>query len=375
MADLLLDSLEIRQFRAFQHLEIERLGRVNLIVGKNNVGKTCLLEALWLYAHKGSQSAIWKLLDARDESGRLSLRGDEVVREHPFAIRYLFHGRQPIRTIPEPVRIGPLGSADRMLSVGVGWYTPTDANGRRGWLPIQPAAYGTIPAAALCLVTQTGGQAEVIQQIDWYAEKGLELARSMWPTEQPTKETCTFLGANGLEERQMTEFWDAVALTDLENDVLTALRIIAPGVQRLNLVSSQQSRSDRIPMARIADLDTPVPLRSLGEGLNRLFGLALALVNVRGGCLLVDEIESGLHYSVQPDLWRLVFRLAHRLDVQVFATSHSWDCVASFQQAAQEDAHEQGQLIRLQKHGEAIDVTLFDEHELAIATREQIEVR
>ena len=45
----MLSSLKIRNFRTFSHLFIERLGRVNLILGKNNVGKTTLLEALFIY--------------------------------------------------------------------------------------------------------------------------------------------------------------------------------------------------------------------------------------------------------------------------------------------------------------------------------------
>jgi hypothetical protein len=40
MGNLILNSLEIQRFRGFRHLQIERLGRVNLIVGKNNIGKT-----------------------------------------------------------------------------------------------------------------------------------------------------------------------------------------------------------------------------------------------------------------------------------------------------------------------------------------------
>lgn len=58
MGDLILPSLEIRNFRGFRHLQIERLGRVNLIVGKNNIGKTSLLEALQLYAAKGDFSSV-----------------------------------------------------------------------------------------------------------------------------------------------------------------------------------------------------------------------------------------------------------------------------------------------------------------------------
>ncbi len=103
--------------------------------------------------------------------------------------------------------------------------------------------------------------------------------------------------------------------------------------------------------------------------MQRMFGIALALVNSRNGILLVDEIENGLHYSAQPDVWRLIFRLASRLNVQVFATTHSWDCIEAFQ----EDTQNAGLLIRLESKKGKIVATLFDEQELGIATREQIE--
>lgn len=68
MGTLMLDTLEIRNFRAFEHMRIEQLGRVNLITGKNNVGKTCLLEALQLYASKSSLPAsIWEIVTTRDK--------------------------------------------------------------------------------------------------------------------------------------------------------------------------------------------------------------------------------------------------------------------------------------------------------------------
>ena len=67
MGTLILDSLEIRSFRGFHHLQIERLGRVNLVVGKNNVGKSSLLEALRLYACRGHLGIIWEILKTRGE--------------------------------------------------------------------------------------------------------------------------------------------------------------------------------------------------------------------------------------------------------------------------------------------------------------------
>ena len=74
------------------------------------------------------------------------------------------------------------------------------------------------------------------------------------------------------------------------------------------------------------------------------------------------------------DTWRAIFRLAQRLDVQVMATSHSWDAIEAFQKAAGEDP-EEGVLIRLSRRGDDIIPTLFREDELAVATRDRIEVR
>ena len=367
---LILDSLEIRQFRAFRHLRVERLGRVNLVTGRNNVGKSCLLEALWLYAHRGSPSVIWQLLEARDESSRPPIRSERDTEERALAIKYLFYGRKDIREEPlEPIKIGSVNSQADLLSIDVGWATwSTDEGGRREFQLLQPKDYHTVETPVTILVIQFGAQEKIVQRFDWRGVRPPKLK------EIP----CVFVSANGLEALQIGQLWDAVALTNLEENVLTSLRIIAPEAERVNLVGEPEGRRRRIPIVKIAGFDSPMPLRSMGEGMNRLFGITLALVNAQDGMLLIDELDSGLYYSVQPDLWRLIFQVARRLNVQVFATTHSWDCVEAFQQAVQENGQGEGLLISLRdkkdEKGRVVAV-LFDEHELGIVTREQIEVR
>ena len=51
-----------------------------------------------------------------------------------------------------------------------------------------------------------------------------------------------------------------------------------------------------------------IPIGSMGDGIWRLLGLALALALTEGGILLVDEIDTGLHYSVMENMWKLVNR-------------------------------------------------------------------
>lgn len=263
MGNLILNSLEVRNFRAFSDLKIERLGRVNLLVGKNNVGKTSLLEALQLYASRATTSTI--ISDFMEIGSKI---------------------RQPSREI-----------------------------------------------------------------------------------------TCVLIPANGLNRDQIVELWDGIALTGLEREVSSALHLIVPGVESINLVSTPTSKGERDLIVNVAGNDESLPLSSLGNGMWRTLGIILALANAKDGMLLIDEFENGLYYTVQPSLCHLIFQMSHRLNVQVFATTHSWDCIEAFQKAAQEDSQHEGVLIRLEIKKGRIIPTSYDERQLEIATREHIEVR
>ena len=168
--------------------------------------------------------------------------------------------------------------------------------------------------------------------------------------------------------------WDAIALTDDEEEVVESLQIIDPNISAITMVGNEPTGRTRKAVVRASNVSRPVSLRTYGDGVNRLFAMALNLVNARGGLLLIDEFENGLHHTVQTDIWRMVFRLANQLDVQVFATTHSRDAVRAFQKAS-EESPEVGVLLRLARRGEDIIPTVADEGELAVATRHDIEVR
>lgn len=361
MADLLLPSLEIANFRAFRQLRIEQLARVNLIVGKNNVGKTSLLEALWLYAHRGSWSSLWDLIEQRDEGHRPSrqILTPENVEAQAQAYAQLFYGRPDLAQFSEGLTIGSaLGGGDR-LSIDVGWNQK------------QPSVPGLPPnhvSQMIGLVVHRSGLPAITHD---FALNNIALRDVVPPI------PCQFVHADGLAQVAFGQLWNEITLTEREEDVIRALQIIAPDVLRVNVrVDKPAGRTtqERTVIVRLRRSDEQVRLRSLGEGMNRLFGIALALVNAKGGLLLVDEIENGLHYSALPDMWRLIFAVATRLDVQVFATTHSWDCIEAFQIAAAATA-EEGQIIRLGRKGDDVVATLFDEQELALIARDQIEVR
>ncbi len=360
MATKMLSSFEIRGFRAFDHLKLTGLGRVNLIVGKNNVGKSSLLEALWVYVNQGSPNVLWSLLADRNESESLSSlrfpeRTAEEIGSQLLAMRYLFHGRRE-SLVKQMFSLGPIDNEKDRLEVQCSTITITDIDTSEGGEDV------------LALFIKAGKESPLVVRLD------RSFARRLREPFSLQEKKNVFVSANGLSSVEINQYWDNVALGALENDVLESLRIIDPRIERVTLVAKLKSSRERIPIVKISDFDQPLPLRSLGEGMNRIFGIALALVNAKGGILLMDEIESGLHYSIQENVWDFIFQTAKRLDIQVFATTHSWDCVTGFAQAANKSV-EKGALIRLENKKGKIAVIPFDEKELAIAAREQIEVR
>jgi len=376
MSSLILNSLEIEGFRAFERLTLERLSQVNLIVGKNNVGKSCFLEALRVYARRGSPETIQNILTSRDESGGM----DEPTTEmdvYVDTIKYLFYERRVFAKYPsiDTFKIGPVGDASLRLAINAQWFTEkTDSeSNRKIWEPddgqhLLKSINGFLPGVNITF----GKESAISVFLSRFLNRRFSTRYS--PLRRVEGITCIFIPANSLDGHTLAELWDNVTLKPGEEDVLKGMHIIEPGVEKLNLVG-QARRTVRIPIVKMRDVSEPIPLRSLGEGMTRLFGIVLALVNAQDGLLLIDEVDSGLHYTVYPALWRLVFKIAAHLNVQVFATTHSWDCIEGFQQAAQDAENEEGMLIRLERRQEHIVPILFDTSRLSIATRQEIEVR
>ena len=173
--------------------------------------------------------------------------------------------------------------------------------------------------------------------------------------------------------RHNTTLFDRIALSDKEQYILEALRIIEPDIDRLNFLNESTYTNNRIPFVTLKSTGERLRLTSMGDGINRILTIILALVNCKDGVFLLDEFETGLHYTVQQQLWQMIFRLADMLNIQVFATSHSRDCIDSFVSA---NNNGMGQIIRLDKRGDDIvTVNYDDENEMQFITEHDVEIR
>ena len=365
-----LPSLWVKGLFGIPELTIPQLGRVTLLVGKNGVGKSTLLDAVRIYAARGDYSVLASVLESRDEiAGFTDTDGDEIPT---LNLEALFYGRNPG---PESaIAIGPAGGKRNLLiTAKSGIWVGTDAHSLE-----DDAANDDLQMLGISFdsVEQEGIPASIMFD-----------SRRRWLRRRRSEGSmlflCQLLGPNAPENDEIAQFWDKVALTPDEGRAVEALRpIYGDAVQRVAAIADPRARYERRLaryerrlMVSLKDSDVPVPLRSLGEGAVRMFGIALALANSKGGFLLIDEVENGLHYSVQGDFWKMVLQAARDNDVQVLATTHSGDAVLGFTEAATEMEEVDGVLVRLTRRREKLFATTFAESELGIATSNGLEVR
>ena len=372
-----LPDLSIQGFRGIDDLSIPRLGRVTLLAGKNAVGKTTVLEAVRVFASRGDHAVLSDILTGRDE---VSVVEDEdgVPGYEPDWLA-LFHGRSFSSGTRFAIRSG-----GRDLVVKEGSVT-TEEEKRIGRLLLDIREIDYLRVLSVTFDEKQWALPLLLEH-DVSGYNTLSLRRSPWKRRVrsllneplPPQLTCNSLGPGILTNSDLARFWDTVAPTSDAERATHALRLVlGEGVERVVVVGDGTigRRRERQAVVKQRNSNRSVPLKSFGDGALRLYGVALALAYSNNGVLLIDEVENGIHHSLQRDYWRMVLQAALRNNVQVLATTHSWDCVRGFAAEAAANDGVEGVLIRLDRDERSVRAIEYSEEELAIAARQDIEVR
>jgi len=165
--------------------------------------------------------------------------------------------------------------------------------------------------------------------------------------------------------------FSAIELIQKQEDIVRILKQVDPRVQRLAVVVISG-----VPMIH-ADIGAkrlvPVPL--IGDGISRLLSVALAIANARDGIVLVDEIENGLYYGVIVNVWKAIAAFTRQFNVQLFATTHSEECIRAAHQAFVEDSKYDFHLHRLERMKNTIQAVTYEKETLGAALEAGLEVR
>ena len=394
----MLNSLEIKNFRALEDFKVAKLGRVNLIVGKNNSGKSTVLEALRIYAGNAQRELLVEIAKSHDETYQLAeVKFGDLNPSMPF--EDLFTGRR----LPDDDTVIVIGeSADSSShALRIIYRISIDDNELKQDIEdltdIQRSGFGQAVTKNQYIALVEKRNAEFVTKrenlivIKNKKSASVSLSDAFLTTRNSILHEalgitpCSFIPTQLISIDELAKEWDNIVGTEHEEIVKQALRIILPEFENIYFVqnskaASSEGGSQRTAKVKLPSLPRPVPLKSLGDGMIRILQLALKLVSAQGGFLLIDELENGLHYSIQEQVWTWLFEVAERLDIQVFATTHSWDCIESFTKVATANETTEGIVFRMGKSAKAsnrgqIIATVFDKDSLYRMTQADIEIR
>jgi AAA domain, putative AbiEii toxin, Type IV TA system len=340
--------------------ELQQLGKLNLLVGTNNSGKTSILEAVQLLNSQSNFESLREVMIGRGEY----ILSDERAGGRELDVRHLFYGHE----IDEGSKFSIFGNN---YNDGEGITVSVEHTGQLSLFE---------DLREFVLVIEWLGQENESIKLPLSSKEGLPLdyVRRVRRDFKNLGSKTQFVTSSSLTSEKMIELFDQVVLTPEEELVTEALQTIEPNIDRIASVGSEKyrytgSRSGFV--VRLTEGDQRIPIGSMGDGIWRMLGLTLAIVNARNGVLLVDEIDTGLHFSAMSDMWKLIWETAKRLNVQVFATTHNSDCWTSLAAiASNESPSEEGITIQRIEKGKPNSI-VFTERQVVIAAERGIEVR
>lgn len=315
-----ITDLTIQNFRGFDELKLSGLQAVNLIVGENNAGKTSFLEALAAVAHPQAFQQLSGLFRAKEQ--------------HPDPRFY----RWLLRDAPGVTE----GFIEAMGS---------DFENRLSF-------YGKMP------VGQSPGQhVHQSSRLQAFVAKSSKELRF-----------CAVSVHHGTPDSLVKSFGDAVRPSSGEEIMHEVLRSVDPRIKRIRVDPTEHGNIIAVDIG----LSESIPLSQAGQGIFRLVSILSVLLGIKPQLCIIDEIENGIHYTALPRMWRGLAKVSELLGIQIFATTHSKECL----EAANRVFHDEDEagvrdlaVIQIMKVNDRIVARVLDEEQIEAAVDIDIELR
>jgi len=300
-----LSVFGVGHYRAIGGIELRDIAPVNLIIGPNGIGKTSLLEALWLFHGRANPGNLWTAIIQREQGAvtdpitrlaheEIHISGTEAGEQHDWKASFSSTWQ----------------AADGVTPGGNG-----RTNGEQG--DELPA-----PVAGFLRIWLDGIKQKCHRDHVMTTPRGLV----QLPVRDANHERGILVSAInvlGVAENTIKEFGKLVEAGG-KHELIEDLRFVLPRIRDIETVMAE---SGSPYLLATTDGNTRLPLQALGGGIVRLFHALVAMRMAKAGMILLDEVEIGLHHTALPGLWRCIRSLAKDLNVQVFTSTHSLECV------------------------------------------------
>ncbi len=285
-----ITSFTAQNFKRFEHFEMHNIGQFNLIVGDNNVGKTSVLEALLIT--KSAEVWRWRMLTAL----MVFRRFDRINTSY---LDYFANRNNPEWKKGITIKF----ACDPSYTVEIKY---DSINGKAEWSCEPP--FSQIEDKLSVSNTYGSIHAFIMPYLPFF---------------------------NGYEHYLAKVFEDEIQTrTTLREQLIQDMKVLLPKL--INFDIRTKDSADPYLIVYQHGVDPALPLGVFGDGVIKLFRILIEIIVHSGNRLMIDEIDSGVHIDHFRDFWRTVLKAAITHDVQLFATTHNWECLEAFKEVLEE---------------------------------------
>lgn len=301
-------NIEINRFRGIKCSKIEGLKQINLFFGKNNCGKSSLLDAIFLISGISNPKLPLNVNIIRNyrrlESSDMKLDFYSLDMSNPIVIKAENDETRELQiSVVESSssKVNLLGEDNNVAS--------TDLDNKYG----------------LVLKYKVDEHAYESSIIMSHSSNNSLEQRIKMPAHYKEKLTCRYLNPKFDFTTSIDGLVDVIKNKD-EAFIVNALRLIEPNIK--DFVLSQNEVLVDI------GLDKRIPINMMGDGARKILSILTSIYECKNGIVLIDELSNGFHYSVMKGVWRSIVSVAKKNNVQIFATTHDLDSIKGLRDAA-----------------------------------------
>lgn len=294
MGEHFLQWINIIDFKCFHNFEAKDFQRVNLISGKNNVGKTAFMEACFI-----NTSAI----NIKNFIGSL------------FGIKYMRENMNILvdKMIPDAKKfIERSDGIDVLSNVNKSSFKIIENDGVK-----------------LYDFEYKGQSLNVNVNVFSYVSEGIQNIR--------------FIDSFGLSNGNIITNFSSIQKKDNEHFLNTTLNEFDNSIEVFKVF-------DALPQCKVNG--KWLEITELGDGVRHIISMVTALFQSENGYLFIDEIENGIHHTHLDKLWEIILKVSKEQNVQVFATTHSIECINAYARVAKKLEDEEITFIELGRNDE-----------------------
>jgi AAA15 family ATPase/GTPase len=311
--EVMIKEIEIENFRCFEHTKISGFERVNLIGGKNNSGKTALLEALLIYACPTARS----ILEIEQIIRTKSLDFVKSLPDRAWDNFFFNQNKASAITI-----VGKIEEKDsKIIKILTGDLKDLDEEKD---IKTLTKVYSESDSISVLNIKIEENRKEKIQYHLIATSDGILGSKST-----DTANISPIIPASfRISSKKLIEEYDKARLDHKDSEVLKGFKILDDSIEAVESFSIGEPSLylTRKNQGRL-------PLSLFGDAINKMAVIILNLINNNDKILLIDEVENGIHYTNQREFWNNLFRLSIEYDVQIFATTHSLEMIQAFVEA------------------------------------------